>query len=65
MVEGLSIAAIAYYMVSLVLYAGKALKAAGWLAISPEILAGVAMPFIVWILWRAMRPVHVKFQTTD
>ncbi len=62
-VEGLSIAAIAYYMVSLVLYAGKAMKATGWISINPEILAGAAMPLIVFGLWRAMQRVHAKFHT--
>jgi uncharacterized membrane-anchored protein len=56
-VEGLSIAAISYYVVSLALYAGKALKASG-LPINPEVAAGVSIPFVVWAVWRTTRRIH-------
>ncbi len=56
-VEGLSIAAISYYVVSLVLYAGKAAKAAG-APLNPEIAAGAAVPFVLWAVWRATRRIH-------
>ena len=42
-VEGLSIAAISYYVVSLLLYGGKALKASG-VPLNPEIAAGALIP---------------------
>ena len=58
-VEGLSIAAISYYVVSLVLYAGKALKAAG-LPLNPEVAAGVSIPLVLWAVWRATRHIHAK-----
>ena len=45
-VEGLSIAAISYYVVSLVLYAAKAAKAAGW-PVQPEIAAGGSIPLVL------------------
>jgi uncharacterized membrane-anchored protein len=51
-VEGLSIAAITYYVVSLVLYAAKGGKAAGFLPLQPEVLAGVAVPVTLWAVWR-------------
>lgn len=56
-VEGLSIAAITYYVVSLVLYLGKALKAAG-LNINPELLAGVSTPFVLFLCWRMIQKIH-------
>jgi uncharacterized membrane-anchored protein len=53
-VEGLSIAAISYYVVSLVLYVGKAAHAAGF-AVHPEILTGASIPPVLWIVWRGVR----------
>ena len=59
-VEGLSIAAISYYVVSLLLYLAKAGKAAG-LPIHPELAAGVMIPVVLWVVWRATRRIHDKF----
>ncbi len=54
-VEGLSIAAISYYVVSLVLYAGKAAKSAGW-SVEPELLAGISIPLVlVCVTWMTRR----------
>jgi uncharacterized membrane-anchored protein len=58
-VEGLSIAAISYYVVSLLLYGGKALKAAG-LPLNPEIAAGAVIPLVLWATWRTTRRIHAK-----
>jgi uncharacterized membrane-anchored protein len=58
-VEGLSIAAISYYVVSLVLYGGKALKGAG-VPINPEVAAGAAIPIVLWGVWTAIRRIHEK-----
>ncbi len=58
-VEGLSIAAISYYVVSLLLYGGKALKAAG-VPVNPEVAAGALMPLVLWSVWRATRRIHQK-----
>jgi uncharacterized membrane-anchored protein len=58
-VEGLSIAAISYYVVSLLLYLGKAGKAAG-LPINPEMAAGVSIPLVLWAVWRTTRRIHEK-----
>jgi uncharacterized membrane-anchored protein len=58
-VEGLSIAAISYYVVSLLLYAGKAAKAAG-LNVHPELLAGSLIPVVLWGVWSATRRIHAK-----
>ena len=58
-VEGLSIAAISYYVISLLLYGGKAVKAAG-LPINPEIAAGALIPLVLWLVWRNIRRIHAK-----
>ena len=58
-VEGLSIAAISYYVISLILYLGKAGKEAG-LPIKPELLAGVMIPLVLWAVWRTTRKIHEK-----
>jgi uncharacterized membrane-anchored protein len=58
-VEGLSIAAISYYVISLLLYGGKALKAAG-LPINPEMAAGALVPVVLWVVWRTTRRIHAK-----
>jgi uncharacterized membrane-anchored protein len=56
-VEGLSIAAVSYYAVSLLQYAGKALKAAG-VPINPDIATGALIPLVIAVVWFAMRRVH-------
>jgi uncharacterized membrane-anchored protein len=61
-VEGLSIAAISYYVVSLLLYGGKALKAAG-IPINPEMAAGALVPVVLWAVWRTTRRIHAKLHT--
>jgi uncharacterized membrane-anchored protein len=58
-VEGLSIAAISYYVVSLVLYLGKAGKAAG-LPINPEMMAGASIPIVLLVVWRTIKKIHEK-----
>lgn len=58
-VEGLSIAAIAYYVVSLLLYLAKFGKAAG-LPIQPEVAAGALVPLVLWAVWRTTRRIHAK-----
>jgi uncharacterized membrane-anchored protein len=56
-VEGLSIAAISYYVVSLLLYVAKAAKSAG-LPLNPEIAAGALIPLVLWAVWRTTRRIH-------
>ncbi|EJL85502.1 putative membrane-anchored protein [Herbaspirillum sp. CF444] len=56
-VEGLSVAAISYYMVGLFGYAGKALKAAG-LPINPDIATGVMVPVFAAGVWLGLRRLH-------
>lgn len=60
-VEGLSVAAIVYYVVGLVAYAAKAGKAAGW-KIEPDLAVGLAIPLVavavIMALRRAKRALH-------
>lgn len=58
-VEGLSIAAISYYVISLLLYLAKAGKAAG-LPIQPEMAAGALVPLVLWVVWRTTRRIHAR-----
>jgi uncharacterized membrane-anchored protein len=64
-VEGLSIAAITYYIVGLVGYAAKGAKAAG-LAVDPEIAMAVSIPLVLALGILAMRRVRkaIKRQGT-
>lgn len=61
-VEGLSIAAISYYVVSLLLYGAKALEAAG-AAINPEIAVGVFIPLVLGVVWGITRRIHRKLRS--
>jgi len=58
-VEGLSIAAISYYVVSLLLYVAKAGKEAG-LPIRPELAAGALIPLVMLGVWFTVRRIHKK-----
>jgi uncharacterized membrane-anchored protein len=49
-VEGLSVAAITYYIVGLAGYAAKAAKAMGF-HVNPDIVSGVAIPVVAVIVW--------------
>jgi uncharacterized membrane-anchored protein len=60
-VEGLSIAAISYYVVSLLLYGAKALKSLG-VPVHPEMAAGALIPVVLWGVWSTTRRIHAKFQ---
>ncbi|HEY1131024.1 MAG TPA: DUF3422 domain-containing protein [Roseateles sp.] len=60
-VEGLSLAAITYYVVSLLLYGFKALKTEGWLPVAPELAAGVAIPLVLAGVWWTTRRIHRRF----
>lgn len=64
MVEGLSIAAISYYVISLLLYLTRAGKAAG-LPIHPELVTGVMIPIVLLAVWYIIRRIHDKFLKLD
>jgi len=62
-VEGLSIAAISYYVVSLSYYGTKALKSAG-LSVNPDIATGALIPLVLWGVWRMTRRIHAALQSS-
>ena len=58
-VEGLSVAAITYYIVGLVLFAAKGLKSEGW-PLNPETTAAIAIPVVLLTIWYLMRRLRNK-----
>jgi uncharacterized membrane-anchored protein len=56
-VEGLSVAAITYYVVGLIAYLAKALHGAG-LAVSPELVTGGSIPVVLALVALALRRIH-------
>lgn len=56
-VEGLSVAAISYYLVGLFGYAGKAVKAAGW-SVDADLLTGMLVPIVAGCVWFGLRRMH-------
>jgi uncharacterized membrane-anchored protein len=56
-VEGLSVAAISYYVIGLIGYAGKAAKAAG-LPINPDLATGIGVPLVAACVWLGLRRMH-------
>ena len=56
-VEGLSVAAITYYLVGLVGYAAKGMKAAGWL-LEPDLVMAVSIPIVAVIAALGIRYVR-------
>jgi len=56
-VEGLSVAAITYYIVGLVTYLAKGGKALGW-PLSPESTAAIAIPLVAVSVWLSLRRLH-------
>jgi uncharacterized membrane-anchored protein len=62
-VEGLSIAAISYYIIGLIGYAAKGGKAAG-LPINPDITMGAAIPIVILAVFLATARIHKMLHTT-
>jgi uncharacterized membrane-anchored protein len=58
-VEGLSVAAITYYIVGLVSYLAKGANALGW-PWSPESTAAVAIPVVALGVWWSLRRLHSR-----
>lgn len=56
-VEGLSVAAITYYIVGLVSYIAKAAGKLGW-PLAPETTAALAIPFVAFGVWWSLRRLH-------
>lgn len=63
-VEGLSMAAISYYVVSLLLYAFKGIKASG-LPINPEMAVALLLPLVLWSVWRSRQKIQEKLKRSD
>jgi len=56
-VEGLSVAAITYYIVGLVSYLAKGAQKLGW-PLSAETTAAVAIPVVAFSVWASLRRLH-------
>jgi len=56
-VEGLSVAAVTYYIVGLIGYAARGLRAAG-LAVNPELAMGASIPVVIFAVWLGIRRIH-------
>lgn len=56
-VEGLSVAAITYYIVGLVSYLAKGAQKLGW-PLSPETTAAIAIPVVAVSVWWSLRRLH-------
>ena len=61
-VEGLSIAAVTYYVVGLVGYAAKAMKASG-VHVEPDVAMGVAIPIVAVLVALALRRVRRRLHS--
>lgn len=59
-VEGLSVAAISYYVVGLLGYAGKAAKGLG-LPVNPDVATGLLVPAVALSVWLGLRRMHKRF----
>ena len=58
-VEGLSVAAISYYMVGLISYAAKGAQKIGW-PWSADLTAALVLPFVVLGVWWFIRRLHQR-----
>ena len=61
-VEGLSVAAITYYIVGLASYLAKAAQHWGW-PWSPELTAAAAIPLVAGGVWWSLRRLHKRLRT--
>jgi uncharacterized membrane-anchored protein len=58
-VEGLSVAAISYYVIGLIGYAGKAAKGLG-VPLNPDVLTGLSVPAVALAVWLGLRRMHKR-----
>ncbi len=56
-VEGLSVAAITYYIVGLISYLAKGAQSLGW-PLSPETTAAALIPAVALVIWWSLRRLH-------
>ncbi|MBJ7311867.1 DUF3422 family protein [Rugamonas sp. CCM 8940] len=62
-VEGLSVVAISYYLLGLVGYAGKAMKASN-LPVNPDLMTGLMVPLVTAGVWYCLRRLHQQLHAT-
>ncbi|MCG8560327.1 MAG: DUF3422 domain-containing protein [Hyphomicrobiales bacterium] len=63
-VEGLSVAAVSYYVVGLISYLAKGAKDLG-VAVAPSLVAAASVPFVVLGVWWIVRRVRKRFARKD
>ncbi|MEZ5607234.1 MAG: DUF3422 domain-containing protein [Burkholderiaceae bacterium] len=63
-VEGLSVAAITYYVVALIGYLAKGAHGLGW-PLSVELSMALAVPVVALIVWASLRRLHHRLVDTD
>ena len=63
-VEGLSVAAITYYVVGLVGYLAKGAHQVGW-PVSVEVSMAAAVPVVALVVWASLRRLHHRIVDTD
>jgi uncharacterized membrane-anchored protein len=64
-VEGLSIAAISYYVVGLLAHVTDGVRAAGYLPVAPEITTAVTVPIVVVAIALLVRRTRRRHATHD
>ena len=64
-VEGLSIAAISYYVVGLLAHVTDGVRAAGYLPVAPEITTAVSVPIVVIAIALVVRRIRRRHTTDD
>ena len=63
-VEGLSVAAITYYIAGLMHYVAEGLATKGWIN-DPALATALAVPVIALVVWRITRRLHFKVMRPD
>jgi uncharacterized membrane-anchored protein len=58
-VEGLSVAAISYYVIGLLSYLGKGAKVLG-MVVNPDVLVAALVPFVAVGVWLGLRHMHSR-----
>ncbi|ADZ71902.1 Hypothetical transmembrane protein [Polymorphum gilvum SL003B-26A1] len=64
-VEGLSVAAISYYIVGLIGYLAKAAKDAGLPMLEPAVATGVSVPVVLLVIWHTIRRIRAHHAEGD
>lgn len=64
-VEGLSVAAVSYYVIGLISYLAKAAKGAGLRLPDANVMTGLAVPVVVLAIWWTVRKIRNKHGEDD